>query len=104
MYVDIGFGTILRQKLRLHGIDTPPAGTPQGDAAHAYVASLLQPGCAMVIRSYTSDAFGRYLADIFCPAQPSHATTPRTFNQILASGIFLNQDLLTRRLAVRVKL
>jgi endonuclease YncB( thermonuclease family) len=100
-FVDVGFGTVVRLKLRLHGINAAEVNTVQGDAARDYVARFLPPGAAIVIRAYASDAFGRYLADIFCPEQPILTPSPKAFDQMLTSGIFLNQDLLTKRLAVR---
>ena len=100
-FIDVGFGTTVRKKLRLHGIDAPEVSTPQGQEARDYVAGSLPPGAAMVIRSYASDAFGRFLADILCPWQPVTTPAAETFDQILSSGIFLNQALLTKRLASR---
>ena len=38
------------------------------------------------------------------PKQPITNPTTKTFEQIAANGPFLNQDLITKRLAVRVKL
>ena len=58
----------------------------------------------MVIRSYASDAFGRFLADIFCPKQPVTTPPARMFPQIISKGIFLNQHLLTKRLATRTRI
>ena len=103
-FIDVGFGTTVRQKLRLHAIDAPEQSTPRGKEASDYIVSLLPPGAAMVIRSYSSDAFGRYLADIFCPAQPITTPSRNTFDQILSSGIFLNRELLARNLAIRVQI
>ena len=103
-FIDVGFGTIVRKKLRLHGVDAPEVSTPRGEEARDYLARLLPPGAAMVIRSYASDAFGRFLADIFCPEQPITAPSVKTFNQIVSSGIFLNQDLLAKHLATRTQL
>jgi len=102
--IDIGFDNVARKKLRLHGINAPELTTVAGAEAHDHVARLLPPGAAIVIRSYASDAFGRFLADIFCPKQPVTKPTAKTYDRILASGMFLNQDLITRRLAVRTVL
>jgi endonuclease YncB( thermonuclease family) len=102
--IDIGFDTVARKKLRLHGVDAPELTTAAGAEAHDHVARILPPGAAIVIRSYASDAFGRFLADIFCPKQPVTNPTAKTYDRILASGVFLNQDLIARRLAVRTVL
>jgi len=103
-FIDVGFGTVVRQKLRFHGVNTPEVSTPRGEEARDYVARLLPSGAAIVIRSYASDAFGRYLADILCSKQPITTPSVKTFDKLLSSGLFLNQDLLARRLAVRTPL
>ena len=100
----IGFHTVLRRKLRLHGVNAPEATTTAGKAATDYVAGLLPPGAAIVIRSYAADGYGRYLADIFCPKEPIANPTTKSYQTILSDGMFLNQSLLTRGLAVRTVL
>ena len=100
----VGFQILLRRKLRLHGLDAPEADTAPGKAATKYVAGLLPPDAALVIRSYKMDTYGRYLADIFCPEQPVTEPSPETFEEIIANGLFLNQDLLTKGYAVRTPL
>jgi len=99
--IDVGFDTVLRLKLRFHGLNAAELTSVSGAEAYDYVARLLPPGAAIVIRSYASDAFGRFLADIFCPEQPVTKPTPKTYDQIISKGMFLNQDLLARRLAER---
>jgi hypothetical protein len=103
-FIDVGFGTIRREKLRMHGIDAPEVRTARGEEARDYVARLLPPGAAMVIRSYASDGYGRYLADIFCFQEPVTKPSANTYQHILSSSMHLNQDLLGRRLAVRTVL
>ena len=95
--IDIGFGTILREKLRLHGIDTPEIETPEGQEAFRYVAGVLKPGTPIVIRSYASDMYGRFVADIVYSESPSSSGTVD-----LQSIIFLNADLLAKGLAIRM--
>ncbi len=99
--IDIGLNTVLRKKLRLHGIDAAELTTRAGDEARDYVAGLLPPGAAIVIRSYTTDAYGRFLADIFCPEEPETEPSAKTFKRIINKGVFLNQNLVARKLAVR---
>lgn len=101
-FIDAGFGTVVRLKLRLHGISAAEVGTEQGMASRDYVARLLPPGSAMVIRSYASDAFGRFLADIFCQEVPVSSPPAAEFEKILSNGIFLNQVLVDKGLAERV--
>ena len=64
--IDIGFGTKVREKLRLRGLDCPELGTPEGEAAKRFVAKLLGPGSPILLRTTPSeDKYGRYVADIF---------------------------------------
>ncbi|HLF17748.1 MAG TPA: DUF1016 N-terminal domain-containing protein [Candidatus Omnitrophota bacterium] len=93
--IDCGFGTWVRQKLRLRGIDCAELVTQKGQAAKAFVESELK-GKALVIKTYKTDKYDRYLADIFyAPAKTSPEETA-------TEGAFLNQQLLDKDLAVRV--
>ena len=103
-FIDIGFGTVVRKKLRLHGVNAPELSTTKGEEARDYISGFLPPGAVVVIRSYASDAFGRYLADILCPRQPTTTRSQKTLEEIVARGLFLNQDMLTKGLVTRVKL
>src|SRR3989338_1982980 len=67
--VDLGFGIRNRQVLRLRGIDAPELGTKSGDAARALVQSLLKEASAIELCSTRPDKYGRYLADVFIPAE-----------------------------------
>ena len=69
---DIGFGTIstatTHVRLRLARINTPElnrrAQRPAGLAAKTALEELLEPGLSM-IRTYKTDAFHRYIADLW---------------------------------------
>ena len=103
--INVGFGTVLRKKLRMHGLDAREIKSPEGKEACDYVKRLLPRAAPIVVRSYASDAFGRFLADIFYSPDPdSDPHSPATFKRILKRGIFLNQELLGKGLAVRVRL
>jgi endonuclease YncB( thermonuclease family) len=103
-FIDVGFGTVVRKKLRLHGVNAPELSTTKGEEARDYISGFLPPGAVVVIRSYASDAFGRYLADILCPRQPATTRSQKTLDEMVATGLFLNQDMLTKGLVTRVKL
>ena len=83
LYVDLGFGTYSRQKLRLRGIDTPELKTPEGEKAKAFVVEILKKPKLIKIRTYRKDKYDRYLADIF----------------VGSKEVFLNQKLLNEKLA-----
>ena len=61
-------------------------------------------GAVIIVHSYASDAFGRYVADILCPRSPTTTRSQETLDQIASRGLFLNQDMLTKRLVTRTKL
>ena len=64
-YVDLGFRTYSRQKLRLRGIDTPELPTPKGLKAKTFVEEILKKPKIIMIKTYRKDKYDRYLADIF---------------------------------------
>jgi endonuclease YncB( thermonuclease family) len=101
--INVGFDTVLREKLRFHGVDAPELTTAEGKQATEFVEKLLPAGAPIVIRSYASDAFGRFMADVFyLPPPIPGKITPSTFNGILKHGTFLNQELLAKGLAKRM--
>ncbi len=83
-YVDLGFRTYSRQKLRLRGIDTPELKTPEGEKAKTFVEEKLIKSKIITVKTYRKDKYDRYLADIFVGSRE----------------IFLNQKLLDEKLAV----
>ena len=92
--IDCGFGFWAHQKLRLRGIDTPELDTKEGQKAKRFVESHLKPGHFVVAKTYKSDKFDRYLADIFYSDIGDNK-----FEYISKDGKFLNQELLNKGLA-----
>jgi endonuclease YncB( thermonuclease family) len=84
LYVDLGFETYSRQKLRLRGIDTPEIATTEGENAKTFVEEILKRSKTITIKTYRKDKYDRYLADVF----------------VGSKEIFLNQQLLDEKLAV----
>ncbi len=97
--VEVGFGIIMHDKLRLRGIDCPELGTPEGEKAKRYVTSLLPVGSAIVLKSHKTrtDTHGRFVADVFFKVNQNNN------DEIIQSGVYLNQHLLDQSLAVRMK-
>ncbi len=83
-YVDLGFRTYDRQKLRLRGIDCPEIATPEGKIAKTFIEEKLKRAKIITIKTYRKDKYDRYLADIF----------------VGSKEIFLNQTLLDEKMAV----
>ncbi|MBL7189727.1 MAG: hypothetical protein ISS70_25640 [Phycisphaerae bacterium] len=63
--VDCGYGTLTRQKLRLHLIDAPERRTPEGERAMRFVRRVLGKNPDIVICTHHYDKYARYLADVF---------------------------------------
>ena len=91
--VDLGFDTYTERPLRLRGLDAPELFTEQGERAKSFVQSQLS-GCDVIaIKTYSTDKYDRYLADIFYDKK---LKDPR---RIFQNGNFLNQELLDAGLA-----
>jgi len=116
VHVDCGFETWTRQRLRFRGIDAPEISTPEGQRAKRFIESRIKPNDFVVIKTYKSDKFDRYLVDVFyAPQFPQNgktASTPRPPKEgagassewdpakVAAEGVYLNQELLNEHLAV----
>lgn len=95
VHVDLGFGIFIQQRLRLRGIDAPELGTPMGNFAQRFVESELRDTNLLIIKTYGSDMYDRYLVDVFYLAGEEDMET------IKKDGRFLNNLLLEEGLAVR---
>ena len=95
--IDLGFGNIVRERLRLRGVNTPELGTPEGEAAKAVVEKLLPPGTPLVIKSSQTDDYGRFVADVF------YLNADSSPEDIAKSGVYLNQKLMDDGLAQRMQ-
>lgn len=96
--VEAGFRIIVRDRLRLRGIDCPEVGTPKGDRAKRYVEKLLPAGSTIVVKSHKSktDIHGRFVVDVFYRKGAADA------REIIKDGTYLNQELLDKGYAVRM--
>jgi len=90
--IDLGFGVITQQHLRLRGLDAPEIESADGQRAKRFVERELSPSLRdsvpIVITSTQSDKYDRYLADIFYQTKNGER--------------FLNNRLLEEKLANRV--
>ncbi len=94
--IEGGGGNLVRDRLRLRGIDCPELDTEEGKRAKRFVEQKLGACPFIVIRTYKErkDLHARYLADVFYLPDRTDAA------KVAAEGIFLNQELLDERLAV----
>lgn len=93
--IDLGVKTWTTQKLRLRGINSAEIVTPEGKTAKDYIATRLA-GCKFIgVKTYWSDKYTRYLADIFYNKKEAD------LNHLIQNVTFLNQELLDKGLAAR---
>ncbi len=91
--VDVGFGIDISQKLRFRLIDCPELGTQPGERAKAFVEEELK-GCPfVVIKTYKTDKYDRYLVDVFYKPNEDNPAV------VAMEGAYLNQALIERGLA-----
>src|SRR3989338_1969718 len=85
--IEAGFGIIVRDRLRLRGIDCPETGTPEGDRAKRFVEKLLPTGSTIVLKSHKdrTDQHGRFVVDVFYKQGVEDARA------IIKDGVYLNQ-------------
>jgi endonuclease YncB( thermonuclease family) len=93
--IDLGFDVWRVERIRLRGVDTPELGTPGGKKAKTFVEKTLADAPFVVLRTYKTDRYSRYVADLF------YDPLLTTKDKVFAKGKFLNQELLDRKLATR---
>ncbi len=100
--IDLGFDVWVNQRTRFRGINTAEIirnGVPAGDApdraeqAKQFVETKLKDIGFVVLKSYKTDKFGRYVVDLFY-----HPTIKRK-EEVYEKGFFLNLELLQEGLA-----
>lgn len=97
--IDLGFHTFSEQRLRLRGINAKeltsknPAAKQRALAAKEFVTKRLEGLDFIVLKSYKTDKYGRFVADVFY----HHTHKDRTL--VAQKGHFLNQDLISQGLA-----
>ncbi len=96
LIVEQGFYAQYRIRVRLHGINAPEMHGPQakkGKKTKEFVAQVLGELDFIIIKTYKTDAFGRYVVDVlYHPLWTDH-------KKIFEDGVYLNQQLLDRGLA-----
>ncbi len=85
--------TYTKVKLRLRGIDCPELSTAEGQKAKRYVQRHLRNCQYIVVRTYKTDKYARYLADVF------YLSGEENLAVVAEKGFHLNQRLLDARLA-----
>lgn len=89
--VDLGFHVYTRQRLRLLRVDTPEVRgkeREEGLKYKAFVEYRLPVGSNVIVQSYKTGKYGRYLAEVWYQVSPD---TPRPLTYIN-----LNEELLEK--------
>ncbi|MCA9398644.1 MAG: thermonuclease family protein, partial [Candidatus Omnitrophica bacterium] len=101
LQIDVGFKTVMEHKVRLRGINCAERKSKLGDKAKEFVVQrLMGPQGAdgqVVVSSYKTGKFGRYIADVWYMPQESDK------ERVVQEGRYLNQELLDEELAVMVE-
>lgn len=102
VHIDLGFDVWVNERTRFRGINTAeiirngvPAGeTPdRAEQAKQFVAEKLKDIKFVVIKTYKTDMYGRYVSDIF------YQPTIKKKEEVYEKGFFLNAELLNAGLA-----
>lgn len=100
--IDLGFNVWVSQRIRFRGINTAelvkggiPAGEApgRGEQAKAFVQEKLKDIEFIVIKTYKTDMYGRYVADV------CYHPTIKKKEDVYLNGFFLNLELLNAGLA-----
>lgn len=87
LVIDVGFHLTTVERVRLLGVNAPEARTPEGPTATQWATAWLDAHLrGLYARTYLTDSFGRWLAELYVPAT---ADTPRAdlATDMLAAGM-----------------
>ncbi|MBW1809040.1 MAG: thermonuclease family protein [Deltaproteobacteria bacterium] len=86
--IDLGFKVWKTESIRLRGIDAPEMYSPAGKKAKSFVAAKLEGIEFVVLHTYKTDKYARYVADLF------YSEVHKSKQSVLLKGNFLNQELI----------
>ena len=91
--IDQGFSMWIEQRLRLIGIDAPEKGTLAEERARKWVENELKDCGNIVLKTYKSDNWDRYLVDLY------YIPKEKDMRQVAAQGIWLNSRMVEKGIA-----
>ena len=83
--IDLGFKTRIREYLRLRGIDAPELAAAEGKRTRDFVARELAKVNHVILTSYRSEKYGRYLADLFYGDEDKQYLNQKLLDEELAT-------------------
>lgn len=97
LYIDLGFDIHKNQRIRLSSLDCSEINTKAGKISYNFTQEKLAKLDFVMIQTEKADIYGRFIAHIFY--DPTNQKSP---TEIFKSGIYLNEELLQNKLAVRI--
>ncbi|EMF79929.1 PF06250 domain protein [Leptospira weilii serovar Topaz str. LT2116] len=86
--LELGCGRILRERIRLLGVNAAELGTMDGEAAFRALKRKLKVGSSILIKTHSQDKYGRYLGDILYLKEKKP-----NYNKLKSEGFYLNEEL-----------
>ena len=96
--LDLGFKIFHEEILRLKGINAAEIATDAGKKSARALQKILKDLPFLIVKTTGVDVYGRYVADVFL----SEAGQENDPQKVADEGVYLNQMLLDRGLAVRM--
>lgn len=97
--LDLGFKIQHREILRLRGVNAPESKTQEGRRSSAALKHILKKAPFLVIKTISTDVYGRYIADVFLAG-----VGEEDVQKVADEGVYLNQLLLDRGLVEQFSL
>ena len=92
--VDLGFGILHKEIIRLRGINAAEIATSEGKKSAEFLNKLMKKIDFVVIKTTQVDIYGRYVADVFFNEKNLAENLKRDPQEIANEGVYLNQLLL----------
>ncbi len=96
--LDLGFKIMHEEILRLKGIDAPELSTEEGKNSSRRLSKILKNAPFLIVKSFSTDVYGRYVADIFLAGKSGVNSDPQ---KVADEGVYLNQLLIDLGAAAR---
>jgi endonuclease YncB( thermonuclease family) len=94
--LDLGFGILHREIIRLAKINAPEIATLEGKKSFEALKKALKDAPFLILKTNKTDIYGRFVADVFV-AKKGETDPQKTASE----GIYLNQLLLDLRVVER---
>ena len=94
--LDLGFGMLHKEIIRLKGINAPEMKTREGKMSAKGLTNILKNVPFLIVKTIKTDLYGRYVADIFLADEN---LKDQDAHDVASKGKYLNRILLHRGLA-----